>query len=130
MLFLMEMTNYRTNSVSLLRSFAESDETEDLFHDDKHRDFFRVLREHHVDAAKAHIIMRLEEPFINELCESGVLDLKDREDLVMAHRSMRRPSVNKKLLDIINSKSPELQKHFAEQLRCHQPHILRDNQAG
>lgn len=110
--------------------FTEDRDCEESCYDDDHRDFFRLLRQQHIDIVAAYENMNCTESFLSRLLQRHVLTHPEWRELVEAAHSLPRSSVNRKLIDMINLKASQVQTTFSDLLHRFQPHLLREDELG
>ena len=104
--------------------FADNDDWEEVCYQNSHRDFFRVLKHHHIDLLATYESMHCSEDFLYRLYSRRVLSTVEYEDLLASSRALTRPNMNKKMLDLVNSKKKQLQEIFCDVLCFYQSHLI------
>ena len=98
---------------------------EDCGYDEKHRDFFRLLRRRKIDLFSVYENMRFSEYFLSRLYQCHVLSRPEYDKLLNSLQTERvHLKMNKKLMNVINLKPRQLQELFVDQLFHHQTQLF------
>ena len=104
---------------------------EDCGYDDKHRHFFRLLRQRYINVFTVYESMQFSVEFLSRLRQRHILtDPEYNQLLVTAQTQPERAILNKELMDVVNQKMPQLQEMFADQLCRYQTHLVMVDDAS
>ena len=104
--------------------FQDDIDWEDCGYDEKHRDFFRLLRRRHIDVFSVYEHMRFSTYFLRRLHQHNVLSSPEYEELMCSTQTLHAHSaMNKKLMDVINLKPRQLQELFVDKLFRYQAQL-------
>ena len=112
-------------SFLFLFSLPDGVDWEDCGYDEKHRDFFRLLRQRKIDVFAVYERMRFSEYFLRCLYQRHVLSCPEYDELLSSLETKRvHLALNKELIDVINLKPRQLQELFVDQLLHHEAHLF------
>ena len=106
-------------------SFPEGVDWEDCGYDEKHRNFFQLLRQRKIDVFSVYERMHFSEYFLRRLYQRHVLSCPEYDELLstLVTKGVHL-GLNKKLIDIINQKPRQLQELFVDLLLHHQAQLF------
>ena len=112
-------------SFLFLFSLPDGVDWEDCGYDEKHRNFFQLLRQSKIDVFAVYERMRFSEYFLRRLYQRHVLSCHEYDELLSSLETKRvHLALNKELIDVINLKPRQLQELFVDQLLHHQADLF------